>query len=68
MANAFQRFWWLPGGLLAVVGMVAVIGGVATGGPDAVGGVVFGVVALAAAGAILSRRAPKPGDSQTRDT
>ncbi len=53
--------WWLPGALVGVVGVLALAVGFAAGGPDAVGGVVFGGVALAAAGVILWRRAPGQG-------
>ena len=46
----------LPGGLL-VAGVMFLLAGFFAGGPDLVGGIMFGVVSLAAAGAILHRRA-----------
>jgi hypothetical protein len=51
--------WWLPGALVASVGVLAIVAGLVTGGPDVVGGVVFGSVALAAGMLMLRRRAPK---------
>ncbi|MFO0876251.1 MAG: hypothetical protein U0840_02670 [Gemmataceae bacterium] len=48
--------WWVPGFLVGVVGVAALVGGAISGGPDVVGGVVFGVVALAASGVMLYRR------------
>ena len=50
--------WWLPGVLIATLGVFAFVAGFVTGGPDMVGGLVFGSVALAAAAVILWRRAP----------
>lgn len=48
--------WWLPGAMVGLVGVCAIVAGFAAGGPDVVGGIVFGVVALAAAAVILRRR------------
>jgi membrane protein implicated in regulation of membrane protease activity len=59
--------WWLPGVLVAFVGVFAFIAGFVTGGPDTVDGVVFGSVALAAAAVILWRRAPKRGGPEPRE-
>ena len=49
--------WWLPGALVASVGVLAFVAGFATG--DVVGGVVFGSVALGAGAVMMRRRAPK---------
>jgi hypothetical protein len=46
---------WLPG-FLVVAGVFLMAAGLLSDGPDRVGGIVFGVVALAAAGAIVHRR------------
>jgi hypothetical protein len=56
MAESSKLRSQLPG-LLVVVGLFFLIAGFFSGGPELVGGIVFGGVCLAAAGAILSRRA-----------
>ena len=48
MAEASKPLGWLPGTLIAA-GLLLPVAGVLSGGPDIVDGVVFGVVALAAA-------------------
>jgi hypothetical protein len=60
MASAGES-WWVPGFLVAALGVVAIVAGFASGGPDVVGGLVFGGVGLAAAAVILWRRAPRGG-------
>ena len=47
---------WLPG-FLITAGLFFVAAGLFSDGPDRVGGIVFGVVSLAAGAAILHRRA-----------
>jgi hypothetical protein len=56
MADERKSSSLLPGGLIAV-GVFFLIAGLFSGGPDVVGGIIFGVVSFAAAGAILHRRA-----------
>jgi hypothetical protein len=56
MAEASKSLSWLPG-FLIVGGVFFLLAGLLTDGPDRVGGIVFGVVSLAAAGAIFHRRA-----------
>ena len=56
MADERKLLSWLPGGLIAA-GLFFLMAGVLSGGPDVVGGIVFGVVLLAVAVAILHRRA-----------
>jgi hypothetical protein len=64
MSGENQSRGTLPG-LLVVVGIFFLAAGLISGGPDVVGGIVFGVVSLAAAGAILHRRAR---DARPKDT
>jgi hypothetical protein len=54
MADARKSLEWLPG-LLIALGLFFLVAGLLTDGPDRVGGIVFGSVSLAAAGAILYR-------------
>jgi hypothetical protein len=56
MTNTNQPLQWLPG-ILIVAGLFFLIAGWQSDGPDLVGGLVFGSVSLAAAAAILYRRA-----------
>ena len=65
MAEASKPLGWLPGTLIAA-GLLLPVAGVLSGGPDIVDGVVFGVVALAAAGAILYRRAWEARQAQPK--
>jgi hypothetical protein len=62
------RLWWLPGTVVGLVGVFAIVAGIATGGADAVGGVIFGGVALIAAGVILRRRVPNESLSKSPDS
>lgn len=55
MADKSRRFRALPAALLAAAGVAALVAGFAAGGPDAISGVVFGTVAMAAAGVMLRR-------------
>ena len=64
MAGESKPLSWLPG-FLVVAGLFFLIAGLFSGGPDLVGGVVFGVVSLAAAGAILHRRARDAREAQS---
>ena len=66
MAEERDSLSWLPGGLL-VLGVFMVTAGVLTDGPDRVGGIVFGVLSLAAAGAILYRRAYDARAAKSKD-
>ena len=56
MADTSNRLSWLPGFLIAAGGFF-LVASLVSDGPDRVGGIVFGVLSLAAAGAILRRRA-----------
>jgi hypothetical protein len=56
MADASKPLGWLPGFLVAA-GLFFLTAGLLSGGPDLVGGIVFGVVSLAAAAAIVHRHA-----------
>jgi len=64
MAGASKSLEWLPG-FLIVVGVFFLTAGLLSGGPDLVGGIVFGVVSLAAAAAILHRRARDAREAQS---
>jgi hypothetical protein len=66
LADASKSHGWLPG-FLIVAGLFFLTAGLLSGGPDVVGGIVFGVVSLAAAAAILHRRAREAGESQSKD-
>jgi hypothetical protein len=66
MANESGSLSWLPGSLIAA-GLFFLVAGFLSGGPDVVGGIVFGVVSLAAAGAILHRRAREAVAAQSKD-
>lgn len=55
---------WLPG-LLIVAGLFFLISGIYSGGPEFMGGLVFGGVSLAAAAAILYRRARDERESNS---
>ena len=66
MADERKSLSWLPGGLIAA-GLFFLTAGFLSGGPDVVGGIVFGVVSLAAAGAILHRRARDVHAVTTKD-
>jgi len=65
MAGASKPLGWLPGFLIAV-GLFFLIAGLLSGGKELVGGIVFGVVSLAAAAAILHRRARDAGEAQSK--
>ena len=65
MAGASKSLEWLPG-FLIVAGVFFLTAGLLSGGPDLVGGIVFGVVSLAAAAAILYRRARDAGEAQSK--
>ena len=65
MADASESLGCLPGILIAV-GLFSLATGVLSGGPDLVGGIVFGVVSLAAAAAILHRRAREAGEARPK--
>jgi hypothetical protein len=56
MAGGGESAPWLPGALI-VAGLLFVGAGFASDLPDRVGGIVFGLLSWAAAGAILYRRA-----------
>lgn len=66
MSQASQPLSWLPG-ILIVLGGSVLLNGLLSGGPDRVGGIVFGVVALAAAAAILYRRARDASHASSTD-
>lgn len=55
MASGSKGLEWMPG-FLIVAGVLFLVTGLMSKGSDLVGGVVFGSVSLAAAGAILYRR------------
>jgi hypothetical protein len=55
MVDAKKTEGSLPA-LLVMIGLLSVAAGFYSGGPDTVGGIVFGVLALAAAAAIHHRR------------
>ena len=65
MAEANQPLDGLPG-ILIVVGLFFLIAGLLSDGPDMVGGMVFGTVSLAAAAAILYRRARDAAGTQSK--
>ena len=65
MAGATKPLGWLPGILIAA-GLFFLAAGLLSGGPDVVGGIVFGVVSLAAAAAILHRRAWEAGEARSK--
>ena len=65
MAGANKSLGWLPG-FLIVAGLFFLIAGLFTDGPDRVGGIVFGVVSLAASGAILYRRARDAAEARSK--
>lgn len=48
---------WLPGALVAALGVLAAVAGVAIGGPEALDGAVIGAVAVAAGMVMIVRRA-----------
>lgn len=52
---------------LIAAGLFFPVAGYVSGGPDLVGGIVFGVVALASAGAILYRRALDAKNAKSND-
>jgi hypothetical protein len=56
MAGSGESAPWLPGALI-VAGLLLVGAGFASDMPDRVGGIVFGLLSWATAGAILYRRA-----------
>jgi hypothetical protein len=65
MANASKSPGCLPG-LLIAGGLIFLFAGLLSDGPDRVDGIVFGVVSLAAALAILHRRARDSRPARTK--
>jgi hypothetical protein len=65
MAGASKPLGWFPGILIAA-GLMFLIGGLLSNGADRVGGIVFGVVSLAASAAILHRRARDAREAQSK--
>jgi hypothetical protein len=63
--GASKPLEWLPAVLIAA-GLFFLTAGLLSGGPDLVGGIVFGVVSLAAAAAILHRRAREAGEAEAK--
>jgi hypothetical protein len=66
VSDAKDSLAWMPVLLLAA-GVFFLVSGILSDGPDHVGGIVFGVVSLAAAGAILYRRARDARAAQSKD-
>lgn len=64
MAASNKPLGWLPLILIAG-GLFFLMAGLLSDGPDRVGGIVFGVVSLAAAAAILYRHAREVGKAQS---
>ena len=50
-------WWWLPGALVAALGVLAAVAGVTIGEPEAVDGAVIGTVAVLAGMVMIVRRA-----------
>jgi len=65
MAEASKPLEWLPG-FLIVLGLLSLAAGWYEGGTEMVGGIVFGVLSLAAAGAILYRRARDEREAKSK--
>ena len=65
MAGNSRPLEWLPGFLMAA-GAFFLVAGLLSDGPERVGGIVFGVLALAAMGAILYRRARDASAAQSK--
>jgi hypothetical protein len=63
MAGTSKPLGWLPAFLIAA-GLFFLIAGLLSGGPELVGGIVFGVVSLAAAAVILYRRAREADEKE----
>ena len=66
MAGESKSLEWLPG-LLIAAGLFFLVAGFFSDGPEFVGGIVFGGISLAAAGAILYRRSRDASEVRSKE-